>query len=224
LPRGRVTFGRILLDLVQISTKTKLFDRIEACPLNSSLTGGGLLVEIYNRRGRKPADEQLRGAARFPPFVAIRDPIYQGKFEIVGHLPVAANELDFPEGTVGIAQRTGRGYTDLTTQYHFHKGGLSVPIKYSQKAFLELGGITGCCSISAGSVRDAIDGRVDAVKEFVGLDDLRLSAKRRRILKLAGLTPKMTYREMASSSNGILPEEMISATERLFPGTTQRCI
>jgi hypothetical protein len=223
LPRGRVTFGRILLDLVKISTKTKLFDRIEDCPLNTSLTGGGLLVEIYNRRGRKPADEQLRGAARFPPFVALRDQIYQGEFEIVGHLPVAADELDFPEGTVGIAQHTNRGSTDCTIQYHFQKGGVSVPIDYSEEELREMGGHPGCSRIRTVSVRDAIDGRVDAVEEFVGLCDLRLSPKRRRILKLAGLTPKMTYSEMASPTNGILPEEMIAATERLFEGTTQRC-
>jgi len=209
----RVAYGQILLDVRRLWRKTDIFDKHPECALVGPVCGDGLLVRIFQYKGRKPSIEKFGTMEHWPPFLVVDKQLAAGDFPIIGHLPVSADQLDFPEGTCS------QDYPD--EYYTFDKGGISVRIEMSEEEFHAMGGIGGAnFEIQASEVVMGIDGKVAVRETGLYFRDLRMSAQRATFLDRAGLSENMSYHEMAVTAAGVLPEEMLHATEKLFPGST----
>jgi len=54
------------------------------------------------------------------------------------------------------------------------------------------------------------------------MHDLRNFEQREDILSRAGLKPNMSYAQMADITGGITAEELLGATEEIYPNTTSK--
>ena len=204
-----VGYGKILLDVFRLR-KQGFYDSMpqqrRPAGLNNSLLGSGLLVAIYAYAGPPLEPEQVNDQPVLCTKLMMHDNIYEGTFPIIGNSSVSPEELDFPEGVI----RWHPG--DGTKEYYFEKGDLSVCISMTEEEYKKAPK-PGCAfGLGPERIQKAIQGDAKALSHLVS--DLRNSDLCAEILARCGLSPEMTYAEMAAAKGGIPPEAYIAASQK----------
>lgn len=199
-----VGYGRILLDIFHLR-RTGLFHGVPRCGLGDPVLGSGLLVVIYRHAGQALALDEIPQLPTLSTLLMMHDDIYRGRFQNVGNIPVSKAELDFPEGV--IAWHPGDG----STEYHFHKGGMSVALPMTREEYDQVPKIGCSYGLMPRRIGDAIHGGPESLRCIV--DDLRFSDLRPEILLRCGLKHNMSYADMVTAKGGITPDEFVRAAK-----------
>lgn len=205
-----VGYGKILLDVFRLRKQGFFKDKPEPYPyagLNGPLQGCGLLVAIYAYAGPPLEPEQVNAQPVLCTKLMMHENIYGGTFPIIGNAPVSAAELDFPEGVS--VWHPG----DKSIQNYFEKGGVFVRITATEEEAKQAP-ITGCAfGLVPESIQKAIQGDAKSLAHLVG--KFRCNPEfRAEILARCGLSPEMSYAEMAAAKGGIPPEAFIEASQK----------
>ncbi len=201
LPNGSLGYGRILLDVFRIR-RQQVFD--PRCALND-IYGSGLLVQLYRFTTTSPLTdiEGLNEVETFLDEFLAHDLILNGEHSIIGHLPVAPADIDFPEYVSSHRPAPGEWH------FYFEKGGVVAELASGWRARLR--GVfrdvdhDAALKLPRGSFGQGInaDLLLRHIQSPTGIndrarEDLRASPHRKRVLRLAGLSPTMTYDQMAT--------------------------
>lgn len=213
LPDGSFGYGRILLDVFRVR-QHRIFD--SRCGLNG-IYGSGLLVQLYRYATAKPLADvtNLLEAETFLDEFLAHDHIRLGEHLIIGHIPVAPADLDFPEyvhtygptrGEWQIYFGKGGVVAELSKGWHTLLRGVLHDVDYSEVEKLPRGGYG--LGIHTGHLLTQIHsptGILDRARH-----DLRASPQRKRILRLAGFSLGMTYDQMATRAKAPQAEELLA--------------
>jgi hypothetical protein len=194
LPDGSFGYGRLLLDIRRLA-KAGLF----ACPCAlAGIAGSGLMIQVYQVRFPEPLASvvDLRVAPAFLSEFVQNGQIYRADFPIVGHLPVAPEDLDFPE-------YTGTFVTSPEWLFHFEKGAAVARARVGWEERAEWDALPKP-SVSFGLAPDLVLRDIDdpdGVRRHAR-GDLRLDPRRAGVLARAGLSPGMTYDQICEAVGG----------------------
>lgn len=205
-----VGYGKILLDVFRLRKQGFFKDKPEPYPyagLNGPLQGCGLLVAIYDYAGPPLEPEQVNAQPVLCTKLMMHENIYEGTFPIIGNAAVLPEELDFPEGIS--LRHCGKN----ATQNYFEKGGLFDLITVTKEE-VKQAPVTGCAfGLVPEDIQKAIRGDAESLVHLAGT--FRCNPEfRAEILARCGLSPEMTYAEMAAAKGGIPPEAFIEASQK----------
>jgi hypothetical protein len=201
LPDGSFAYGRLLLDIRRLA-RAGVFTH--PCAL-AGIYGSGLMVQVYRVRHPQPLASVavLRAAPAFLSEFVQHDQIYRAEFPIVGNLPVAAEEIDFPEYAGPLA-------TSPELLFRFEKGAVVARMPGQWDEWAEWESLPKG-SIGFGLAADLILrdlGDSDGVRRHAW-GDLRLDPRRDGVLARAGLAPGMTYDQMCDAVGGVKAAELL---------------
>jgi hypothetical protein len=205
LPDGSFGYGRLLLDIRRLA-RTGLFT--PPCAL-AGICGSGLLVQLYRVSYPEPLASVV-GLRAIPVFLSEfvqNGQIYRAEFPIVGNLPVAPEEIDFPE-------YTGTFVTSPEWQFLFEKGAVVARARIGWDERAEWDSLPKA-SIGFGLAPDLIlrdIGDPDGVRRHTR-GDLRGDLRRDGVLARVGLSPDMTYDQMCEVVGGVKAAELLLASE-----------